>query len=88
MGKGVNAGKITANEFVALTSTNTAKIFNMYPNKVCVRVGSDTDLVIWDPTATRTLSAKTHQSLIEHNIFEGMELHGVPESTICNGKLA
>lgn len=86
--KGVNAGKITANEFVALTSTNTAKIFNIYPNKGCVRVGSDADLVIWNPATTRILSAKTHQSMIEHSIFEGMEIHGVPETTICNGKVA
>ncbi|MFI8620280.1 dihydropyrimidinase [Marinomonas sp. NPDC078689] len=86
--KGVNEGKITPNEFVALTSTNSAKIFNIYPDKGCVRVGADADLVIWNPNAEKTLSAKTHQSNIEHSIFEGMTIHGIPETTICNGALA
>ncbi|MBB1485085.1 dihydropyrimidinase [Oceanospirillum sediminis] len=86
--KGVNDGKITPNEFVALTSTNTAKIFNMYPQKGCIRVGADADLVVWDPNQSRTLSAATHKSAIEHSIFEGMEVQGVPETTLCNGKVA
>ncbi|MEO9655066.1 dihydropyrimidinase [Marinomonas sp.] len=86
--KGVNQGKISANEFVALTSTNTAKIFNIYPNKGCIRVGADADLVLWDPNDSKTLSAKTHQSNIEHSIFEGMTINGIPKTTICNGKLA
>lgn len=85
---GVNQGKITPNEFVALTSTNTAKIFNMYPNKGCIRAGADADLVIWNPNASKVLSAETHQSNIEHSIFEGMEINGIPETTICNGKIA
>lgn len=86
--KGVNAGKITANEFVALTSTNTAKIFNLYPQKGCIREGSDADLVIWDPEKSKTLSAQEQWSKIEPNIFEGMDVHGVPVTTICNGKVA
>ena len=86
--KGVNSGKITPNEFVAITSTNAAKIFNIFPRKGCIQVGADADLMIWDPNAEKTLSVDTQWSKIDFNIFDKMPVRGVPTTTICNGKLA
>ncbi|MGD9918937.1 MAG: dihydropyrimidinase [Paenirhodobacter sp.] len=86
--KGVNTGRITMNEFVAVTSTNIAKILNCYPKKGAVLVGSDADLVVWDPKASKVISAKTQQSAIETNVFEGVEVHGLPKYTFSRGTLA
>ena len=86
--KGVNTGRITMNEFVAVTSTNIAKILNCYPTKGAVLVGSDADLVVWDPAAAKTISARTQQSAIEYNVFEGIEVHGLPRYTLSRGRLA
>lgn len=86
--EGVNTGKLSKNDFVALTSTNTAKIFNLFPQKGCIRVGADADLVIWDPTGTRTISARTHHQKIDFNIFEGRTVKGIPNHTVHQGKLA
>ena len=84
---GVGTGKLTPEEFVAVTSTNTAKIFNIHPRKGTIQVGADADIVVWDPEATRTISAKTHHQNIDFNIFEGMEVKGVPSHTIGMGVL-
>ena len=84
--EGVNTGRLSLQEFVALTSTNAAKIFNLYPRKGAVRVGADADLVVWDPKGTRTISAKTHHQNIDFNIFEGKTVTGIPRHTISQGK--
>ena len=84
---GVRTGKLTPSEFVRVTSTAAAQIFNVYPRKGSVSVGADADLVVWDPEGTRTISAKTHHQKIDFNIFEGMEVVGTPAVTLSRGKV-
>ena len=84
---GVNTGRLTPSEFVAVTSANAAKLFNVYPQKGSVSVGADADLVLWDPSASKTLSAKTQKSLGDFNVFEGRTVTGVPTHTLSQGRL-
>ena len=76
------------NEFVAVTSTNIAKILNFYPKKGAVLVGADGDLVVWDPAKEKTIQATTQQSKIDYNVFEGKKVKGLPRFTLTRGYLA
>ncbi|SDI98245.1 dihydropyrimidinase [Billgrantia gudaonensis] len=85
--EGVNNGRLTLNEFVAVTSTNTAKLFNIYPRKGSISEGADADIVVWDPQGTRTISADTHHMNVDFNIFEGRTVKGIPTHTLSHGKV-
>ena len=84
---GVNSGRLTVSEFVAITSTNAAKIFNIYPRKGSISVGADADIAIWDPEKERTISKDTHHQNVDFNIFEGMTVKGINTVTISQGKV-
>ncbi len=85
---GVATGRLTPNEFVAVTSTNVAKILNCYPRKGAVLVGADADLVVWDPEKEKTIEASTQQSAIDYNVFEGQHVKGLPRFTLTRGMVA
>jgi dihydropyrimidinase len=82
---GVTTGRLTMNEFVAVTSTNIAKILNMYPKKGAILVGADADIVVWDPNRSKTISAANQQSAIDYNVFEGKQVTGLPRYTLSRG---
>jgi dihydropyrimidinase len=85
--EGVNKGLLTPSEFVKVTSTNAAQIFNIYPRKGLVAAGADADVVVWDPAGTRTISAKTQFAKGGFNVFEGRTVKGVPSTTVAAGKV-
>jgi dihydropyrimidinase len=85
---GVTTGRLTKEEFVAVTSANIARILNVYPRKGAVAAGSDADLVVWDPAAHKTISAKRQFSRIAYNVFEGFDCTGGPAVTLSRGRIA
>ncbi|XP_049705474.2 dihydropyrimidinase isoform X2 [Helicoverpa armigera] len=83
----VNTGIMDPCRFVAVTSSNAAKIFNIWPQKGRVALNSDADIVIWDPKLERTISAATHKQAVNFNIFEGQHVVGSPQYVIVNGRV-
>jgi len=84
---GVNEGRITLNRMVELLATNPAKLFGLYPRKGTVAVGSDADLVIFDPNRRVTISASTHHSKSDYNLYEGTEVTGAPDVVLLRGNM-
>jgi dihydropyrimidinase len=85
--KGVETGRLTPNEFVAVTSTNIAQILNIYPQKGAILPGADADLVVWDPKLSKTISAANQKSVIDYNVFEGVEVRGLARHTLSRGEI-
>ena len=84
---GVRTGRISLNRMVELLSTNPAKLFGLYPRKGTIAVGSDADIVVFDPERKVTISASTHHSKSDYNLFEGTEVTGVPEVVLLRGNV-
>ncbi len=84
---GVREGRISLNRFVQLVSTNAAHFFGLYPRKGTVAVGSDADIVVWDPEKRVTLSAASHHSNVDYNLFEGTEVTGAPDVVLVRGQV-
>jgi dihydropyrimidinase len=84
---GVVQDRITLNRWVALTSTTPAKLMGMFPKKGTIAVGSDADIVLWDPRATHTISAKTHHMRVDYNPYEGRKVKGKPVVVMSRGEV-
>src|SRR6267142_184967 len=84
---GVGSGRISLNRMVELLSTNPAKLFGLYPRKGTIAVGSDADIVVFDPEKRVTISASTHHSKSDYNLFEGTEVTGTPEVVLLRGNV-
>jgi dihydropyrimidinase len=84
---GVRAGRISLNRMVELLSTNPAKLFGLYPRKGTIAVGSDADIVVFDPEKRVTISAATQHSKTDYNLYEGTEVTGTPELVLLRGNV-
>ncbi|MBI3670122.1 MAG: dihydropyrimidinase [Acidobacteria bacterium] len=84
---GVHGKRFSANRFVQLVSTAPAKLFGLYPRKGTIAVGSDADLVIFDPNEEQVISAKTHHMRVDYSMFEGIRVKGVPKTVLSRGRV-
>ncbi len=85
---GVKGGRIDLHQFVETASTQSAKLFGLFPRKGAIQPGSDADLVVYDPAYRGTISAKTHQMNLDYNCFEGFEIEGRPHVVTVRGNVA
>ena len=83
----VSTGRISLERFAAITSTNAAKILGMYPQKGAIAVGSDADIVLYDPNLNKTLTLDDLHADSDYSIWEGFECRGYPVMTILRGKV-
>ncbi len=86
--EGVRKGKISLEKFVEVSSTNAAKIFGMYPRKGTIAIGSDADIVVFDPNKQHTISVNTHHMNVDYSAYEGWEVVGKTETVILRGEIA
>lgn len=84
---GVGTGRIDMHQFVDLVSTRPARLFGLWPRKGAIAVGSDADLVLWDPTATGRISAATHRHRNDRSLYEGFEVEGLPSAVVAAGEV-
>jgi dihydropyrimidinase len=84
---GVNSGKLSLNRFVEIVSTAPARIFGLYPKKGEIAPASDADVVVWDPNAAHTISARTHHMRVDYSIFEGFEVRGNARTVLSRGEV-
>jgi dihydropyrimidinase len=84
---GVRQGRITLNRMVELLCTNPAKLFGLYPRKGTLAIGSDADVVVFDPAKRHLISAATHHSRVDYNLYEGVEVSGSPEVVLLRGQV-
>ena len=84
---GVAGGRFSVNRFVEMVSTTPAKLFGLYPRKGTIAVGSDADLVIFDPDRKHTISASTHHMRVDYSMFEGIEVTGMPDTVLSRGRV-
>jgi dihydropyrimidinase len=83
---GVHGNRFSPNRFVQLVSTAPAKLFGLYPRKGTIAVGSDADIVVFDPNEEQTISAKTHHMRVDYSMFEGIRVKGVPKIVLSRGR--
>ena len=84
---GVKGGRFDMMRFVELNCTMPAKLFGLYPRKGIIAIGSDADVVVWDPNADYTIEAATHHMRVDYNLYEGMKVSGRPSTVISRGEI-